>query len=44
MTSVGPTNYTIRAEGDNSAATKADEVAGLWVELDENGTFRRGEL
>ena len=44
FTDITESTYTIRAEGDDSTSQEKDDIAGLWVELDQDGSFQRGPL
>ena len=41
IVSINASNYTIRATGDNSTATKASEVSGVVISMDQDGNITR---
>ncbi len=44
ITAIGADSYTLTADGDDSGAPAASDVAGISVTLDEDGAFTRTGL
>ncbi len=44
ITSITSSNYLLTATGNNSTATKAADVAGIVITLNQDGTFNRTGL
>ncbi len=44
ITAIAEDSYTLAAQGDDSGASEADEVAGIIIRLDQDGTISRTGL